>query len=86
MKIQFQYFRTHFQFYLLGSTFSPGAYADTIIIEAQCEMKKFDEAIKFISDVINYPHFTGLNIFRFGPSAKSLQVSRTVSDDDDDDI
>ena len=25
------------------------------------------------------------DIFRFGPSAKSLQVSRMVSDDDDDD-
>jgi len=47
---------------LSGSTFSPGAYADTIIIEAQCEMKKFDEAIKFISDVINYPHFTDVKV------------------------
>ena len=24
-------------------------------------------------------------VFRFGPSAKSLQLSRTVTDDDDDD-
>ena len=41
-----------------GSTFSPGAYADTIIIEAQCELKKFGEAMQFASDVINYSHFT----------------------------
>ena len=29
--------------------------------------------------------FLWIVIFRFGPSAKSLQLSRTVSDDDDDD-
>ena len=32
------------------------------MIEAQCERKKFKEAVDFISDVINYPHFTGIKI------------------------
>ena len=45
-----------------GSSFSPGAYSDSIVIEAQCERKKFKEAVDFISDVINYPHFTGVKI------------------------
>ena len=32
------------------------------MITAQCERKKFKEAVDFISDVINYPHFTGAKI------------------------
>ena len=32
------------------------------MITAQCERKKFNEAVEFISDVINYPHFTGIKI------------------------
>ena len=36
--------------------------------------------LDFIEDVDN----TENELFRFGPSAKSLQVSRTVTDDDAD--
>eukprot|EP00091_Calanus_sinicus_P015119 TRINITY_DN33046_c0_g1_i1.p1 TRINITY_DN33046_c0_g1~~TRINITY_DN33046_c0_g1_i1.p1 ORF type:complete len:108 (-),score=21.49 TRINITY_DN33046_c0_g1_i1:633-956(-) len=41
-----------------GSTFSPGAYGDALIIEAQAERKNFAKAINFLSDAINYPHLT----------------------------
>ena len=47
---------------LSGSTFSPGAYSDSIIIEAQCERSKLKEAVDFMSDIINYPHFTGVKV------------------------
>lgn len=52
-----------------GSTFSPGAYSDAIIFEAQCEKEKFVDAVKFMSDVINHPHFTGRSARVMGPSA-----------------
>ena len=45
-----------------GSTFSPGAYSDSIIVEAQCEREKFSAAVSFLSDVLTYPHFTGLKV------------------------
>jgi Zn-dependent M16 (insulinase) family peptidase len=45
-----------------GSTFSPGAYGDALIIEAQAERKKFAKAINFLSDAINYPHLTTLKV------------------------
>jgi len=41
-----------------GSTFSPGAYGDTIIIGGQAELKKFSKAINYIHDAINFPHIT----------------------------
>ena len=45
-----------------GSTFSPGAYGDAIIIEAQAERKNFAKAINFLSDAINYPHLTTVKV------------------------
>merc|ERR1719350_332061 len=45
-----------------GSTFSPGAYGDALIIEAQAERKKFAKVINFLSDAINYPHLTTLKV------------------------
>ena len=44
------------------ATFSPGAYSDSIIVEAQCEREKFSAAVSFLSDVLTYPHFTGLKV------------------------
>ena len=31
-------------------------------MEAQCERAKFSAAVSFLSDVLTYPHFTGLKI------------------------
>ena len=45
-------------FDLTGDTFTPGAYSDSVIIEAQCELSKFGEAVQYLGDVINHPHFT----------------------------
>ena len=45
-----------------GATFSPGAYGDAFIIEAQCELKKFAKAIQYLSDVINYPYLTAVKV------------------------
>jgi len=45
-----------------GSTFSPGAYGDALIIEAQAERKKFAKAINFLSDAINYPYLTTVKV------------------------
>merc|ERR1711892_799888 len=45
-----------------GSTFSPGAYGDALIIEAQAERKNFAKAINFLSDAINYPHLTTVKV------------------------
>jgi len=45
-----------------GSTFSPGAYGDALIIEAQAERKKFADAINFLKDAINYPHLTTVKV------------------------
>jgi hypothetical protein len=45
-----------------GSTFSPGAYGDALIIEAQAERKKFAQAINFLHDAINYPHLTTVKV------------------------
>eukprot|EP00090_Calanus_glacialis_P042967 TRINITY_DN7610_c0_g1_i2.p1 TRINITY_DN7610_c0_g1~~TRINITY_DN7610_c0_g1_i2.p1 ORF type:complete len:536 (-),score=116.90 TRINITY_DN7610_c0_g1_i2:68-1495(-) len=45
-----------------GSTFSPGAYGDALIIEAQAERKNFGKAINFLSDAINYPHLTPVKV------------------------
>lgn len=41
-----------------GSTFSPGAYADALIIEAQAEIEKFSNAVDYLGDALNYPYFT----------------------------
>jgi len=45
-----------------GSTFSPGAYGDAVIIEAQAERKKFTQAVNFLRDAINYPHITKVKV------------------------
>jgi len=45
-----------------GSTFSPGAYSDTLMIEAQFERRKLSAAVQYLSDVINFPHFTGVRV------------------------
>ena len=45
-----------------GSTFSPGAFSDTVIVEAQFERRKLVAAVDYLSDVLNYPHFTGLKV------------------------
>jgi len=41
-----------------GSTFSPGAFADSIVFEGQAEIDKFDKAISYFGDAINYPYIT----------------------------
>ena len=72
-----------------GSTFSPGAYGDALIIEAQAERSKFTEAIAFLSDAINYPYLTvkkvnttAVNILNNIPSLKlsATDVLRSLSD------
>ena len=45
-----------------GSTFSPGAFSDTVIVEVQFERRKLGPAVDYLSDVLNYPHFTGLKV------------------------
>ena len=45
-----------------GSTFSPGAFSDTVIVEVQFERRKLVAAVDYLSDVLNYPHFTGLKV------------------------
>ena len=45
-----------------GATFSPGAYGDAFIIEAQCERQKFAKAVQYLSDVINYPYLTAVKV------------------------
>ena len=45
-----------------GSTFSPGAFSDTVIVEVQFERRKLVPAVSYLSDVLNYPHFTGLKV------------------------
>ena len=72
-----------------GSTFSPGAYGDALIIEAQAELSKLAEAIEFLHDAINYPHLTkkkvnttAVNILNNIPSLKlsATDVLRSLSD------
>lgn len=72
-----------------GSTFSPGAYGDAVIIEAQAERSKFTEAIEFLRDAINFPlltekkvNSTAANIVNLIPSMKlsATDVLRSLSD------
>jgi len=72
-----------------GSTFSPGAYGDALIIEAQAELTKMADAIKFLHDAINYPHLTvkkvnttAVNILNNIPSLRlsATDVLRSLSD------
>jgi len=72
-----------------GSTFSPGAYGDALIIEAQAELSKLTDAIEFLHDAINYPHLTkkkvnttAVNILNNIPSLKlsATDVLRSLSD------
>ena len=72
-----------------GSTFSPGAYGDALIIEAQAELSKLADAIEFLHDAINYPHLTkkkvnttAVNILNNIPSLKlsATDVLRSLSD------
>ena len=73
-----------------GSTFSPGAFSDTVIVEAQFERRKLVAAVDYLSDVLNYPHFTGLkvnttvtNLLNGIPSLKlsATDVLRVLHDD-----
>jgi len=73
-----------------GSAFSPGAYGDTIIVEAQTELPKFGEAIQFLGDALNSPHLTAdkfssgaNNLLNNIPSLKqsATTILRTLSDD-----
>lgn len=72
-----------------GSTFSPGAYEDALIIEAQAELSKLSEAVEFLSDALHYPHLTvtkvnttAANILNNIPSLKlsATDVLRFLSD------
>ena len=72
-----------------GSTFSPGAYGDAVIIEAQAEIAKFPAAIDYIGDALNFPLLSGkkvntttANILNNIPSLKlsSTDVLRSLSD------
>jgi len=72
-----------------GSTFSPGAYGDALVIEAQAERSKFAETIEFLRDAINYPFLTekkvnttAVNILNLIPSLRlsATDVVRSLSD------
>ena len=45
-----------------GSRFKPGAYGDIFVIGIQSESKKFAQAINILSDMINFPHITTVNV------------------------
>ncbi|XP_023322562.1 uncharacterized protein C05D11.1 [Eurytemora carolleeae] len=72
-----------------GSTFSPGAYGDAIIIEGQSEIGSFNDTMEYFSDALNYPYITEQklsstvsNILNNIPSVKqsSTDIIRTLFD------
>lgn len=72
-----------------GSTFSPGAYSNAYLIEAQSTLVKFANATEFLSDAINYPYITkeklnttAVNILNNIPTIKlsATDVQRTLFD------